>query len=147
MAPRKFEPFGQELALDDSPQFIRVSGPGGDEEEEVPPPRVPPAETTDLTGQIRQILGEHLNGAPLDQATAAIEASVAAAPARVSLPEIKLTPAAGTETEPPADAEADPEAAEPAAAPTIELVREEDRVRHVIVNCSCGQTIGLDCDY
>lgn len=145
MASRKFEPFGLELAVNDSPQFIRIAGPGGEENDETLTTAVTPAETTDLNSNIRQILGQHLNGTELDQAASAIEASVAAAPTRISLPEIKLTPAAGADTG--AEAPEDAEAAEPAAVPTIELVREEDRVRHVIVNCSCGQTIGLDCDY
>ena len=33
------------------------------------------------------------------------------------------------------------------APPVLEYEREGDVVRRVIVNCSCGQSIHLDCDY
>ena len=142
MSTRKFVPLGEELADQTAPQFIRTARSGADEDEPpAPTAAVTPAEANDLPGQIRQILQPHLTGAQLDQAATAIATAAAAAPARMALPEIKLTPAAEAETAPGAEAEA------PATPPTIELVREENRVTRVIVNCSCGQTIGLDCDY
>ena len=69
---------------------------------------------------------------------AEIQSSIDTAPARIVLPEIKLTPAAESSSKPDA---------EPSAQPTIELVREENRVQQIILNCSCGQSIRMDCDY
>ena len=134
-----FIPLGSGLDDADS-KFVRIAGPGGvDEEPPMETAVVTPAEANNLSGQIRSILGEHLSGANLDTAASAIEASVAAAPARVALPEIKLTPAAPTE------GEATAPDAEPAEQPTINVEREGDTVRRVHVNCTCGQTIQLDC--
>jgi len=132
-----FIPLGSGLDEGGDTKFVRIAGPGGmDEEPPIESAIVTPAEANDLPGQIRAILGEHLSGANLDTAASAIEASVAAAPARVALPEIKLTPATPAEEE---------EGAEPPAQPTINVEREGDTVRRVHVNCTCGQTIQLDC--
>ena len=143
MTTDKFVPLGGDFSSEESPKFVRIAGLGdGDDDSPPPTPAVTPAEANDLPGQIRQILQEHLSGADLEKAADAIQSSVDAAPARVILPEIKLTPAADDGDETAAD-----DAAEPGALPTIELVREDDAVRRVIVNCTCGQSIQLACDY
>lgn len=133
-----FIPLGSGLDEADN-KFVRIAAPGGmDEEPPMETAIVTPAEANDLSGKIRSILGEHLSGANLDTAASAIEASVAAAPARVALPEIKLTAA-------PSEGEAAETDADPAAQPTINVERDGDAVRRVHVNCTCGQTIQLDC--
>jgi hypothetical protein len=103
---------------------------------------VTPAEANDLPGQINRILKDHLSGESLENATDAIQSAVAAAPARVALPEIKLSPAPAPEGEAGNEGEA-----ASTAPPVLEYEREGDVVRRVIVNCSCGQSIHLDCDY
>ena len=89
-----------------------------------------------------QILQNHLTGESLENATDAIRSAVAAAPARVALPEIKLTPTPAPEGE--MENEGESASTTP---PVLEYEREDDVVRRVIVNCSCGQSIHLDCDY
>ena len=118
--------------------FVRAgSGAPGDEApSEIAP--VTPAEANDLPGQIHQILQGHLSGDSLENAAAAIQSAVTAAPARVALPEFKLSPtpaAEGTENE------------GELASPIVEYEREDDVVKRVIVNCSCGRSIPLDCSY
>ena len=135
MTTDKFVPLGGDLSSEESPKFVRIAGPGdGDDDSPPPTPAVTPAEANDLPGQIRQILQEHLSGIELKNAAAEIQSAIEAAPARILLPEIKLTPAGESSSEPDAQ-------------PTIELVREENRVRQIILNCSCGQSIRMDCDY
>ena len=141
MTPHEFIPLGEALTPEDGAPFIRIAGPGGVEEEApIQSAAVTPAEANDLPGQIRQILQKHLSGADLEKTAAAISASAAAAPARMALPEFKLTPASDAVSEPGEDTE-------PAAPPTIELEREDDAVRRIKIRCSCGQSIQLDCDY
>lgn len=142
MTPDQFIPLGGDLPSEGSPKFVRLAGDNEEDDSSTETPAVTPAEANDLPGQIRQILQKHLSGADLEKAAAAIQSSVDAAPARVILPEIKLTSAADARDEAAAD-----DAAEPGALPTIELVREENVVRRVIVNCTCGQSIQLACDY
>ena len=140
MTTGDFVPLGSDPEDRSTPQFVRVAGP------EIPmsvsPPEttpVTPAEANDLPGQIHHILQDHLSGESLENVTGAIQSAVAAAPARVALPEIKLTPAPAPERETGNEGEAAP--------PVLEYEREDDVVRRVIVNCSCGQSIHLDCDY
>ena len=139
MTPDQFVPLGHDLPSEGSPKFVRLAGPGDmDDDPTTETPAVTPAEANDLPGQIRQILQEHLSGADLENAAAEIQSSIDAAPARIVLPEIKLTPAAESSGKPDD---------EPSTQPTIELVREENRVQQIILNCSCGQSIRMDCDY
>ena len=139
MTTGDFVPFGGDLGNQSTASFVRTgSGTPVDEApSEIAP--VSPAEANDLPGQIHQILQDHLSGESLENAAVAIQSAVAAAPARVALPEIKLTPAPAPERETGNEGEAAP--------PVLEYEREDDVVRRVIVNCSCGRSIHLDCDY
>ena len=142
MTPGEFIPFGGDLGEQSTASFVRTgSGIPGDE---APPEIAPitPAEANDLPGQIHQILQDHLSGESLENAAVAIQSAVEAAPARVALPEIKLSSAPATGGEAGNEGEADS-----TAPPVLEYEREDDVVRRVIVNCSCGRSIHLDCDY
>ena len=141
MTTGDFIPFGGDLGEQSTASFVRTgSGIQGDE---APPGIAPvtPAEANDLPGQIHQILQGHLSGESLDNAAAAIQSAVTAAPARVALPEFKLTPASAAEG---AKNEGETASATP---PIVEYEREGDVVQRVIVNCSCGESIHLDCGY
>ena len=85
------------------------------------------------------ILQDHLSGESLENATDAIQSAVSAAPTRVALPEIKL--ASAPEPEDVAGNEGGD------TPPVLEYEREDDVVQRVIVNCSCGRSIPLDCSY
>mgnify|MGYP001320973193 CR=1 FL=1 len=139
MSHGEFIPLGDErLAQSQSSGFVRVTRPGMVDEDVIEPAQpVSPAEDNDLSSRIRQILQPHVQGTTLDQALAEIQTAVDAAPARMALPEIKLTP--GPATNPDAEGETPP--------PTIELERDNNTVSRVKVHCGCGQTIALDCMY
>ena len=142
MTTGDFVPFGGDLGNQSTASFVRTGSgtPVDKTPSEIAP--VTPAETNDLPGQIHQILQDHLSGESLENAVVAIQSAVEAAPARVALPEIKLSPAPA----PGGEAGNEGEAAS-TAPPVLEYEREGDVVRRVIVNCSCGQSIHLDCDY
>jgi len=42
---------------------------------------------------------------------------------------------------------AHPDMAEPAPAPTVETIKEGDKVVRLIVTCGCGERIEVDCIY
>ena len=136
MTTGDFVPFGGDLGNQSTASFVRTgSGTPVDEApSEIAP--VTPAEANDLPGQIHQILQDHLSGQSLENAAGAIQSAVAAAPARMALPEFKLTPTPAAEG---AENEGEP------APPVVEYEREDDVVKRVIVNCSCGRSIPLDC--
>ena len=92
MTSGNFVPFGGDLGNQSTTSFVHTSTgtPVDNTPSEIAP--VTPAEANDLPGQIHQILQDHLTGESLENATDAIRSAVAAAPARVALPEIKLTP-------------------------------------------------------
>ena len=94
MSHGEFIPLGDErLAQSQSSGFVRVTRPGMVDEDVIEPAQpVSPAEDNDLSSRIRQILQPHVQGTTLDQALAEIQTAVDAAPARMALPEIKLTP-------------------------------------------------------
>ena len=142
MTSGNFVPFGGDLGNQSTASFVHTStGTSVDNTpSEIAP--VTPAEANDLPGQIHQILQDHLTGESLENVTDAIRSAVAAAPARVALPEIKLTPAPAPAGEMENEGESDS-----TTPPVLEYEREDDVVRRVIVNCSCGQSIHLDCDY
>ena len=142
MTSGNFVPFGGDLGNQSTTSFVHTSTgtPVDNTPSEIAP--VTPAEANDLPGQIHQILQDHLTGESLENVTDAIRSAVAAAPARVALPEIKLTPAPAPEGE--IENEGESASTTP---PVLEYEREDDVVRRVIVNCSCGQSIHLDCDY
>ena len=142
MTSGNFVPFGGDLGNQSTASFVQTSTgtPVDNTPSEIAP--VTPAEANDLPGQIHQILQGHLSGESLENVTDAIRSAVAAAPARVALPEIKLTPAPAPEGE--IENEGESASITP---PVLEYEREDDVVRRVIVNCSCGQSIHLDCDY
>ena len=83
-----------------------------------------------------EVRSEILDGLAETAATA-IEAAVAAAPARVALPEIKIT------APPPPEAEGE----EGPKLATIDYEREDERVKRIRVGCPCGESILLDCDF
>ncbi|HIG82220.1 MAG TPA: hypothetical protein EYQ62_11380 [Verrucomicrobiales bacterium] len=142
---REFIPFGGDLAEpSEAPKFVRREAPGLEADELDAPAPVPvtPAEAVDLAGHIRQIIQEGgLAGEAAEKAITQIEAAVAAAPARVALPEIKITAPAAPTTEAAGEGDEMPKLA------TIEYEREDEIVKRIRVGCTCGETILLDCDY
>ncbi len=142
---REFIPFGGDLANPSGdPKFMPSQAPGLEHDELHTPAPTPvtPAEAVDLAGNIRRIIQEGgLAGDAAEKAITAIEAAVATAPARVALPEIKITAPAATETA------ADGEGGETPKLATIEYEREEEIIKRIRVGCTCGETILLDCDY
>lgn len=142
---REFIPFGGDLAEpSETSQFVRREAPGleTDELDAPAPSPVTPAEAVNLAGHIRQIIQEGgLTGEAAEKAITQIEAAVAAAPARVALPEIKITAPAI-----PADVAAG-EGEEAPKLATIEYEREDEIIKRIRVGCTCGETILLDCDY
>ena len=142
---REFIPFGGDLGEpSEAPQFVRREVPGLETDEldaPVPTP-VTRAEAVDLAVHIRKIIQEGgLTGEAAEKAITQIEAAVNAAPARVALPEIKITvPATPTDVAAGEDGEA-PKLA------SIEYEREDEIIKRIRVGCTCGETILLDCDY
>ena len=141
----EFIPFGGDLAEpSEAPKFVRREAPGleTDELDAPAPTPVTPAEAVDLAGHIRQIIQEGgLTGEAAEKAITQIEATVAAAPARVALPEIKITAPAIPADEAAGESEEAPKLA------TIEYEREDEIIKRIRVGCTCGETILLDCDY
>ena len=143
----EFIPFGDDLAeSSEASQFVRREAPGLETDElDAPAPAptpVTPAEAVDLAGHLRQIIQEGgLTGEAAEKAITQIEAAVAAAPARVALPEIKITVPAI-----PADVTAG-EGEEVPKLASIEYEREDEIIKRIRVGCTCGETILLDCDY
>ncbi|MBC8324352.1 MAG: hypothetical protein H8E27_01825 [Verrucomicrobia subdivision 3 bacterium] len=142
---REFIPFGGELAdPSEAPTFVRREAPGLESDELDTPAAAPvtPAEAVDLTGHIRKIILEGgLTGEAAENAISKIKSAVAAAPARVALPEIKITAPAAPETATDESSDGEPKLA------TIEYEREEEIIKRIRVGCTCGETILLDCDY
>ena len=139
MTTGDFVPFGGDLGNQSTASFVHTST--GTPVDKTPSEivSVTAAEANDLPGQIHQILQDHLSGESLENATDAIQSAVSAAPARVALPEIKL--ASAPEPEDVAGNEGGD------TPPVLEYEREDDVVQRVIVNCSCGRSIPLDCSY
>ena len=131
MADESFTPFGAELTAPKQSQFIG-HGESDPEESSAAPLPVTPAEANDIGAAIRQILGEQLEGTSLEQTAQALESAIKNAPTRVALPEIKLHSEPETATE---------------GAPSISFDREGDTVKRVQIQCTCGQSIHLDCVY
>ncbi|MBR67614.1 MAG: hypothetical protein CMO67_05900 [Verrucomicrobiales bacterium] len=131
MADESFTPFGAELTAPKQSQFIG-HGESDPEESSAAPLPVTPAEANDIGAAIRQILGDQLEGTSLEQTAQALETAIKNAPTRVTLPEIKL--------------HSEPEKATEGA-PSISFDREGDTVKRVQIQCTCGQSIHLDCVY
>ena len=132
MSSGSFIPFNDGLEASSTPQFILHEGTaleGGNDPGEPAP--VTPAETHNIETQLRQILQDQITGDALDSTIGSIQAVIKNAPARVALPEIKLHPLD----------------APPEGQPTIDFERDGDTVKSVQVNCSCGQSLHLDCIY
>ena len=142
---REFIPFGGDLAEpSEASKFVRREAPGLETNElDAPAPTpVTPAEAVDLAGHIRQIIQEGgLTGEAAEKAITQIEAAVVAAPARVALPEIKITTPAIPADEAAGEGEEAPKLA------TLEYEREDEIIKRIRVGCTCGETILLDCDY
>tara|TARA_B100000959_G_scaffold276515_1_gene331363 strand:- start:92 stop:493 length:402 start_codon:yes stop_codon:yes gene_type:complete len=133
MSSDKFIPLGNGLDAHKSVEFVSHVDGGLVSEKSIEGPNpVTPAEVNDLDGQIRQILTGKLAGGSVEEAVVSIKTAILNAPARVALPEIKLQPTGGSS---------------PEEQPTIEFEREGDTVKRVQINCSCGQSIHLDCVY
>lgn len=131
MADESFTPFGAELTAPKQSQFIEHGESDPDELAAKPLP-VTPAEANNLGATIRQILSGLLGGTPLEQTAEALETAIKNAPTRVALPEIKLHSEPENATE---------------GAPSISFDREGDTVKRVQIQCTCGQSIHLDCVY
>lgn len=101
------------------------------------PATVVTTEQYDLPSKIRQtlatLLGMAENDAALKEATDALQKLFQQSPARLALPNLKVL--------------ADPEKIESKSAPAIHMEKEGDRVTRIKVDCSCGETIVLDCSY
>lgn len=133
MSNGDFIPLGDGLDAHKPTEFVSHSAGSPITEKRAGEPKsVTPAEANDLDGQIRQILTGKVPEGSVEEAIASIKAAIVNAPARVALPEIKLQPAGGSP---------------PEEQPTIEFEREGDTVKSVQINCSCGQSIHLDCVY
>ncbi len=139
MTTGDFVPFGGDLGNQSNAPFVRTGPETPEDEADSETTPVTPAAANDLPGQIHQILQDHLSGESLENATDAIQSAVSAAPARVALPEIKLASAPAAEDVAGNEGEGTP--------PVLEYEREDDVVQRVIVNCSCGRSIPLDCSY
>ena len=131
MTDESFTPFGAELTAPKQSQFIG-HGEWDPEESSAAPLPVTPAEANDIGAAIRQILGDKIEGTSLEQTAEALETVIKNAPTRVALPEIKLHSEPETATE---------------GAPSISFDREGDTVKRVQIQCTCGQSIHLDCVY
>ena len=133
MSNSTFIPLGDWLDARKSAEFISHAGgePAPENRAEEAKP-VTPAEVIDLDGQIREILFGKIAEGSVEEVMGSIKTAIANAPARVALPEIKLQPSGGSL---------------PEEQPTIEFEREGDTVKRVQINCSCGQSIHLDCVY
>tara|TARA_Y100000588_G_scaffold383427_1_gene472739 strand:- start:3159 stop:3560 length:402 start_codon:yes stop_codon:yes gene_type:complete len=133
MSSDGFIPLGDGLNSHKSAEFIsHAGGESATENRTETPKPVTPAEANDLEGQIREILSSKVPEESVEEAITSIKAAIVNAPARVALPEIKLQPSSGNL---------------PEEQPTIDFEREGDTVKRVQINCSCGQSIHLDCVY
>ncbi len=132
MSPGRFIPLDDGRRGSPTPQFVRHGSTkledGSDSSNPAP---VTPAEAHDIKTQLRQVLQDQITEDSLDSIIGSIQAIVQNTPARVALPEIKLHP-----LDAPSEGQ-----------PTIAFDREGDTVKSVQVNCSCGQSIHLDCIY
>jgi len=132
MSSGSFIPLDDGLKGSSSPQFIRHGSTKlEDGSDSANPAPVTPAEAHDIKMQLRQILQDQITEDSLDSTISSIQKIMQNTPARVALPEIKLHPLNA-----PSEGQ-----------PTIAFDREGDTVKSVQVNCSCGQSIHLDCIY
>jgi hypothetical protein len=144
-----FVPFGGELAEEkSSPQFIShgnsVPDPAEPPDPEAETPPVVPAEATDPTEAVHSVLAGLPGEIPeesISEAVHQILKVVESSPTRMTLPDLKLQP---SDTPPPEPAEGE-EA--PRAHPELSLEKDGDKVTRIKVDCICGETIVMDCDY
>ena len=149
MSTDDFVPFGGELAeKETAPQFIShgntVPDPSGPPDPAVETPPVMPSETPDPSEAVRAVLAGLPGEIPEDtvnQAVRQILQTVEAGTKRLALPGLKLQP---SETPPPEPAEGE----EPAQThPELSLEKDGDKVTRIKLDCICGETIVMDCDY
>jgi len=149
MSTGDFVPSGSELAEGKAtPQFISHGNTVPDPSEPPDPaaetPPVVPAEVNDPTEAVRTVLSGLPGEIPEDtinQAVQQILQTVEAGPTRLALPDLKLQP---SEKPPPEPAEGE----EPAQThPELSLEKDGDKVTRIKVDCICGETIVMDCDY
>jgi hypothetical protein len=149
MSAGDFVPFAGELAeKETSPQFISHGNVAPDPAEPPDPaaetPPVVPAEVNDPTEAVRTVLAGLPGEIPEDtvnQAVQQILQTMKAGPARLALPDLKLQP---SETPPPEPVEGEESAQ---THPELSLEKDGDKVTRIKVDCICGETIVMDCDY
>ena len=144
-----FVPFGGELGEGKiTPQFVGHGNTVPDPSEPPDPaaetPPVVPAEANDPAEGVRAVLADLPGEIPEDtvnQAVQQILKTVEAGPMRLTLPDLKLQP---SETPPPEPVEGE----EPAQTlPELSVEKDGDKVTRIKVDCICGETIVMDCDY
>ncbi|MBR91105.1 MAG: hypothetical protein CMO66_07570 [Verrucomicrobiales bacterium] len=142
-----FVPFGGEMgevkpAADfigfgkTEPDTTPLSGPA-----DTPP--VVPAEANDPAGAVRTVLADLTGDIPEDALNTAVRtilATVQAAPSRLTLPDLRLQEIPPVE---PAEGEEAPARSQP----ELSLDKDGDKVTRIKVDCVCGETIVMDCDY
>jgi len=149
MNPSDFVPFGGELAeVKTTPKFIGHCNPVPDPSEppdptaEIPP--VVPAETNDPSEAVRAVLVGLPGEIPEDkvnQAVRQILQTVESGPKRLTLPDLTLQPSEITQLNPTEGEE------QAQAHPELTLEKDDDKVTRIKVDCICGETIVMDCDY
>ena len=149
MSTDYFVPFGGELAEEKAtPQFISQGNTVPDPSEPPDPatetPPVVPAEEISSSEAVRAVLAGLPGEIPEDTVNPAVQQilqTVEAGPTRLALPDLKLQP---SETPPPEPVEGE----EPAQThPELSLEKDGDKVTRIKVDCICGETIVMDCDY
>ena len=144
-----FAPFGGELAEGKTtPQF--VGHDNADLDPSKPPdsaaktPPVVPTEANDATKTVRAVLTDLPCEIPEENITQAVQQilqAVKTGHTHLALPDLKLQP---SETPMPEPAEGE----EPAQThPELTLEKDGDKVTRIKVDCVCGETIVMDCDY
>ncbi|MDP7009745.1 MAG: hypothetical protein QF685_00050 [Verrucomicrobiota bacterium] len=149
MSSGNFVPFGGEMVEKGAaPQFIGHGNAVPDPAEPPDPvaetPPVVPAKANDPTEAVRTVLTGLTGEIPEDtinQAVQQILQTVEAGPTRLALPDLKLQPSETPPLEPV-------EGEEPAQThPELSLEKDGDKVTRIKVDCICGETIVMDCDY
>ena len=149
MSTDDFVPFGGELAeKETAPQFIShgntVPDPSGPPDPAVETPPVMPSETPDPSEAVRAVLVGLPGEIPEDtvnQAVRQILQTVESGPKRLTLPDLTLQPSEITQLNPTEGEE------QAQAHPELTLEKDDDKVTRIKVDCICGETIVMDCDY
>jgi len=144
-----FVPFCGELAESKiTPQFISHGNTIADPSEPPSPDAallpVAPDGTNDSSEAVRAVLANLPGEIPEDSVNRAVQQilqTLEAGPKRLALPDLKLQP---SDTPPPKPAEGE----KPVQThPELSLEKDGDKVTRIKVDCICGETIVMDCDY